>query len=175
MNIKLLILLLISATKFAVAPSIAVLGFKYNFFQSVIITSAGGIIGVLFFTSLSKEIINLWKHFVATSNIYKYIGNIFFKIFKKNIKKRDVACNVSTHKKKTFTKKNKLIIKIKKQYGLVGIIVLAPPLLSIPLGTFLAVRFYQKNKRIIIYLIISVIFWSIILSFLAYFFHLRFS
>ena len=169
MNIKLLILILISATKFAVAPSIAILGFKYNFFQSVIITSAGGIIGVLFFASLSKEIINLWKHFVVPSNIYKYIGNIFFKIFKRNNKKK------VTLKKKTFTKKSRLIIKIKNQYGLVGIAVLAPPLLSIPLGTFLAVRFYQKNKRTIIYLIISVIFWSILLSFLAYFFHIRFS
>lgn len=168
MNIKLIVLLLISATKFAVAPSIAVLGFKYNFFQSVIITSVGGIIGVLFFASLSKEIINLWKHFVLPSYIYKYISNIFFKIFKRNNNKK------ATHKKKIITKKSRLIIKMKNQYGLIGIIVLAPPLLSIPLGTFLAVRFYRKNKRTIIYLIISVIFWSIILSFLAYFFHIRF-
>jgi hypothetical protein len=57
-----------------------------------------------------------------------------------------------------------LVDKIRNKYGLLGIIILTPILLSIPLGTMLANRYYSTKKRIPLYLIISVICWSFILT-----------
>ncbi len=65
-------------------------------------------------------------------------------------------------KKKIFTRKNRRIIRIKQRYGLFGIAVTTPFLLSIPVGTFLVVRYYRSSKIKFTYLIVSNLVWSVI-------------
>ena len=67
-------------------------------------------------------------------------------------------------KRKVFTFTNKLYVKIKRKYGFLGIIVLTPVLLSIPIGTFLAARFYANRSHTVLYLCASVVLWSLIMS-----------
>jgi len=131
--LEILSLLLVSATKFFLAPSIAIyLG--YGFLKSVFITSAGGIIGFFIFFKFGI-IIRKW----------------FLKLFKKK-------------KKAFFTKKTRLIVKVRAKYGLWGLAILTPCLLSVPIGAFLASRYYSKDKRTIPFFIGFIILWSILLS-----------
>jgi len=57
-----------------------------------------------------------------------------------------------------------MIIHIKREYGLIGLAAVTPVLLSIPLGTFLAARFFSDKKLVIFYLSASVVVWSVIVS-----------
>lgn len=77
----------------------------------------------------------------------------------------------SKHPKKIFTKFNRRVIRIKHRFGLTGIAILTPIFLSIPIGAFLAERFYKDKKKVILYLSISAIAWCFILYFLFLFFY----
>jgi hypothetical protein len=66
--------------------------------------------------------------------------------------------------KKIFTWKNKMIVKTVRQYGLLGVALLTPVILSIPLGTFIAARYFHNQAQVLKYLSASVIFWSVIIS-----------
>ena len=52
----------------------------------------------------------------------------------------------------------------RKKYGLWGIAFLTPMILSIPLGTFLAIKYYRNKKSVLLSLAIISSFWSIIMS-----------
>ncbi len=53
---------------------------------------------------------------------------------------------------------------MKQRFGLIGISLLTPLLLSIPLGSFLAVRYFKNKQRILIYMFASILFWSVSIS-----------
>ncbi len=72
--------------------------------------------------------------------------------------------NKKPKKKKVFTLKNKLIVRVKRDYGLIGLAAATPVLLSIPLGTFLAARYFPNPLKVISYLCASVVVWSVIVS-----------
>jgi hypothetical protein len=123
----------------------AVAVFKDNFLKVILVSCTGGIAGNIIFTYMSAAILK---------GIHKW-----------RVKRHLI------HKKKIFTKFNRRIIKIKQRFGLMGISIITPPLLSTPLGAFLAERFYRDKKKVIIYLSISTICWSFILYFLFTFFY----
>lgn len=59
--------------------------------------------------------------------------------------------------------KLKKLIKIKNSYGLIGIAILSPILISIPVGCILSVAFEHDKTKIIRYQTISVVCWSLLL------------
>jgi hypothetical protein len=123
----------------------AVILFKFNFLQVFIVSNIGGVGGTIFYTYLSAGILKWWDR-------YKH---------KKLTRK----------KKKIFTKGNRRIIRIKQKFGLLGIAILTPVLLSIPLGAFLGERFYKKKGKVILYLSVSCVIWSVVFYFIYYFFY----
>ena len=54
------------------------------------------------------------------------------------------------------------MVRIKQRYGLIGIAFTTPLLLSIPVGVFLAARYYRSSKTKYLYLIGSNLVWSVI-------------
>jgi hypothetical protein len=68
-----------------------------------------------------------------------------------------------TFKRKIFTKRNRRIIKIWRGYGEFGIAFFTPILFSPVIGTFLVTTLGGKRKRVMIYMMISAVFWSFIL------------
>jgi hypothetical protein len=82
--------------------------------------------------------------------------------WKRLFRKQRARVRAAVREKKVFTKRNRRIIRIKQQYGLVGIAFTTPLLLSIPVGTFLVVRYYRTSKTKFSYLIASNLFWSVI-------------
>lgn len=151
---ELIQVILISGIKFLFAPFLSV-GYGFTYFQTVLFTTIGGIAGVFFFYFLSKWLIQLYNKYCPV--VISYFGG-------EEAKKRMLAGNCKNPEKKKFTRKNKVLINMRKNYGFFGIILLTPVLLSIPLGTFLAKKYYSKRSNIILYLSISVVFWSFCIS-----------
>lgn len=131
-----LLLLFISATKFAISPFVAInMGFSQQ--ETFIVTTLGGLSGFFLFYYFSSYILRL-------------TGILFAKRQKK---------------KKVFTKKNKLAVKIIREYGLWLLALLTPILLSIPFGAFLCARYFQRKFTIFLVMCSFIILWGFILSF----------
>ena len=122
--------------------ALAVLKFHFSFMETLLWTNLGGIIGIYFFAYLSEKLIAWWN-----------------RTFRK---RRRARLEEKRKLKKVFTKRNRRIIRIKQQYGLVGISIATPFLLSIPVGVFLVVRYFRSVKTRFIYLILANLVWSVI-------------
>lgn len=139
---------LLSTVKFVFGAVPLALGLGFSFFETVFITSIGGFAGVLIFVFLSDFIIKRIKE----------------KLQKKH------AEDPKFIPKKKFTKKNKTIVYIKNRFGIIGICLVTPLLLSIPLGCLLAVRYFNDKQRIIAYMFGSILFWSLSIASFKLFF-----
>lgn len=151
---KLIQVVIISGIKFLFAPFISI-GYGFNYFQTVIFTTLGGIAGLLFFYYLSKWMIRLY--FRLCPVVISYFGG-------EEAKKALQESQCRKPNRKKFTRKNKTIVNIRNKYGLFGIILLTPVLLSIPIGAFLAQKYYSKRNNILVYLSLSVLMWSFFIS-----------
>ena len=140
--IQILITILFSSVKFAMTFPVAIMHFEFNFLETILWTNVGGIIGIYFFAYLSGKLILWWN-----------------RTFRKP---RQENQNNPSGEKKVFTKRNRRIVRIKQQYGLIGIALSTPFLLSIPVGTFLVVRYYHSTKTRFLFLIASNVVWSVI-------------
>ena len=129
---------LLSTVKFVFGGVPLALTYNFSFFESVTVTSIGGFTGCVFFVFLSEKLVINYRQRIANK----------LHLTNKRASKR------------VFTKKKRFIIKIKARFGLVGIAALTPLLLSIPLGCFVAVRYFKHKQRILIYMFTSVILWS---------------
>jgi hypothetical protein len=133
---------LFSSFKFAATFPLVILQFKFSFLETILWTNVGGIAGIYFFAFLSGKLIAWWN-----------------KTFRKP---RHHSAMKERQTKKIFTKRNRRIVRIKQQYGLIGIAVATPFLLSIPVGVFLVVRYYRSSSSKFLYLITSNVVWSVI-------------
>ena len=98
----------------------------------------GGIIGVVLFTYLGS-----------------FIQDFFVGTFPKRFGKR-------------FTSSNRFLVRVKQRFGLNGIAVLTPIILSIPVGVLFSLSLTHDKKKIMISMIVSLLFWATLL-FLPYF------
>jgi hypothetical protein len=151
--IKILIVFLVSSIKFLFAPALS-FGMGLNFIQTWLSTTAGGILGVVVFFFLSRWLLHLYARY-----FFYYFHLIRVKIY--GLLKIAVPKFIPARK---FTKRNRFIIKMVRKYGLAGIVILTPVLLSIPVGTFIATRYYSNNRYLLGYLCGSVFFWSLFMS-----------
>ena len=134
--------ILLSSAKFAATFPLVIMQFQFSFTETILWTNVGGIIGIYFFAFLSNKLISWWN-----------------RTFRKT---RKQSQDESSQEIRIFTKRNRRIVRIKRQYGLIGIAITTPFLLSIPVGAFLVVRYYHASKRAFLYLIISNLVWSVI-------------
>lgn len=134
--LKIISVFLLSAIKFGIGGVPAAVIANFSFFKSMIVTISGGITGVVVFTYLSA-----W------------------------INKKIKTAKPSKKVKKKFTITNKIIIYVKKYFGLIGISIITPLILSVPLGVFLAVRYYKDKGKVIRFMMTSVTCWAVILYF----------
>jgi hypothetical protein len=124
--------------KFAATFPVAVYVMKMSFAETLIYTNIGGILGTLISVYLSEFLLKIWREYWP------------WKL--KHGRKQ----------KRIFTKRNRWFVKIKTKYGLFGIVVLSPVLLSIPLGSFLTVKYYGMKKTNVLWLIAGQVLWSFV-------------
>ena len=140
-----------SSVKFITAAPLAS-AYGFGYFETLLITTIGGILGVSVFFLLSKATIKaLYK---AKESIQHH----------KEHELELAGIHTPQTRKRIFTWKNKMIVKTVRRFGLIGIALITPVFLSIPLGTFIAFRYFHNKKKVYAYLSIAVLFWSIILS-----------
>ena len=139
--VQIILTILSSGVKFAMTFPVVVMQFKFTFLETILWTNVGGILGIYFFAFLSEKLIAWWN---------------------RTFRKKRSSPGYRNRDKKIFTRRNRRIIRIKQRYGLLGIAVTTPLLLSIPLGTFLVVRYYRTRKIKFTYLIASNLVWSVI-------------
>ena len=125
---------LLSAVKFMWAPGTSIAA-GFTFWQTIIITSLGGMVGILFFY---------------------YFGHLIFMSFDK--------WRYRNKPKKLFTKRSRRIITVKERFGLIGFTFLTPAIISIPIGCVIAAKFFYQNKQTLPLLLGFTIVWSFILT-----------
>lgn len=137
-----IITILFSAVKFAMTFPLAVVEFQFSFLETLLWTNIGGILGIYFFAYLSGRLISWWNRTFRRSQLERPV--------------------YGPGGRKLFTRRNRRIVRIKQRYGLLGIAATTPFLLSIPVGTFLVVRYYRHTRTRFLYLIASNVVWSVI-------------
>ena len=121
--------------------------------------------GVKFLFAIPLSIIKYDFNFLHTlifSITGGVIGIFIFSFLSQNFFKFLVEKRAAKKKKRSI--KQVVMIKIASKYGLFGIAFLTPIFLSIPIGTFLALRFFPDKRRTIPMLVTSVVGWSLVLS-----------
>ena len=67
-----------------------------------------------------------------------------------------------------FTRTNRFLVIVKQKFGLGGIAVFTPIVLSIPVGVLFALALTRDKKKVMFSMIISMLFWASVL-FMPYF------
>ncbi|MDR0801665.1 hypothetical protein [Fluviicola sp.] len=70
--------------------------------------------------------------------------------------------------KKSFTRFNKLIVRLKRRFGIYGIAFYAPLFLSVPVGSIVTAKFYGKEKRTFPLILLGICMNGAITTGLAY-------
>lgn len=141
MNI--IVTILLSTFKFGMTFPLAIMEFKFSFFETILWINTGGILGIYFFAYLSEGLNRLIEKLIKKRKDKNY-----------NAKKKN-------KEKKMVTKRNRRIVRIKQRYGLIGIALCTPILFSIPVGVFLVVRYYPKVRTRFLYMITANLAWSL--------------
>ncbi len=142
---EILSVFLFSTIKFFFGGVPLALGYNFSHLESIFVTSAGGCTGVAIFVSGSDKLIAFLKN-RATQKRLKNPNNLPLK--------------------KKFTRTNRVIIGVKRRFGLWGFSLIVPFLIPIPLGCFLAVRYFDNKIKIMSALFVSVMFWAVAGAFL---------
>ena len=162
MALKLLNVFLFAAVKYFFSFPYALL-IGLNFFQAMSVVLVGGISGFFFFYYLSGLMIRFGHSF------YGYLCCITPAFAKERLR---FFCKLRSgnETKSRFSRKSRWLVKIKKQYGLWGIVIASPVLLSIPVGAFLLKKYYSGTKYAISYMIISIVGWAALFSAIVFIF-----
>jgi hypothetical protein len=133
-------ILLTSMVKFALSPLLS-LKLGYGLVETIIITGIGGCLGVTFF-------------FLSSGWILEHIEGRRTRAVREGRRKAP----------RSFTRTNKMIVKVKRRQGLNGLAAITPVLISIPVGTIIAAKYFRHDPRALPVLFSSVLIWDIILS-----------
>ena len=144
-----------SVKYFFTLPYAMLIGLDYN--QAIITVLTGGIGGFLFFYYMSKPFLRALERlrpFICL-HVPDFIKTRYQMFCQKKLTKKSV---------RAFTKRRRFLVKFRSTYGFWGIIIATPFILTIPLGAFLANKYYSKRKHTVPYMIISFLGWAVVLT-----------
>jgi hypothetical protein len=131
-------------------------GMKLNEWETIFFMETGGMLGFLFyyyfFGFLFKELKLLWPM------VYNFTP-VLFKVRFEMWLVRQRILRVNARK---FTRRNKMIVKMRRRYGMWGLIILSPVILSIPVGALLGNKYFKHNHQFISYMLLSILIWGIV-------------
>ncbi len=128
------------------ASAIFSLGLGYGFWETFIYTSIGGCIGVFFFYRFSGWLMKRAR----LRRLHRAIAE-----------KHGVVVRPA---KRVFTKRNRWIIRVKQGSGLKGLAALTPVVLTIPIGSIIAARYFRHDRRTLPALMVAVVLQAMVLS-----------
>ena len=119
-------------------------GMGHGFVETLLYTAIGGLVGMSTFYLGGKGLLEWFRH--------RYIRR----------SKERAAKGLAP--KKVFTRTNRIIVRVKQRYGILGLAAFSPPTLSIPVTALLAAKYFRHDRRTMPALLISVLAWSVLLS-----------
>lgn len=170
---KFLQVVLLSSVKFVAGPPFAYYDNSYDFgyMETILSCVFGGMLGVFVFTYLSGPILRA-EHWVVRKSRESW-NRLFYPQQRFSPPKADIDTEVEIHyeyvertqkKRRVFTKRNRRIVRIWKSFGLAGIALITPVILSIPIGTVIANSLVDNKRRIIAFMFLSILFWSVLMT-----------
>ena len=140
--LKIINVFLLATVKYFYTPIYAFI-IGLGFFETLFIVWAGGIFGFFAFYYISNVLIlsaRILKPIIIKHTPESLLNRLRLWKQKRAIKRKG---------RKKFSKRNKLVVKTRNKYGLWGICLLTPVLLSIPLGAFLLRKYYSADRKAI--------------------------
>ncbi|HQV39469.1 MAG: hypothetical protein IPO60_12920 [Flavobacteriales bacterium] len=133
-----------AVVKFFFSAPLSYHQFGNNFWQTVLLIAAGGCIGMIVF-------------FLGGARVLEW-----FRL--RRLRKRAHAIARGVSPRRIFTRTNRFIVRLKHGYGIYGLALISPPILSIPLTALLAAKYFRHDRRMLPLLLVSVVLWSFVLS-----------
>lgn len=155
MALKIAHIIILASVKYILTlPYAMLIGVEYKY--AILSVLAGGIGGFLLFYYLSKPL----------NRYFNLMIPHFCRIVPQSFKQRfQLFCNKQLKKPaKRFSRRNRFMVRVKTTYGLWGIIIATPVVLTIPIGAFLANKYYGRRKNVVTYMILSIVGWGMVLS-----------
>lgn len=150
--LKIIQVFLLASIKYVFTFPIAML-IGLNFLQTLIAVTLGGIAGFFFFYHFSGFAIAQLpriRHFLR-----KYIPLPIRQKYRQMLVWRK-----NTTGERVFSRRTRFIVYFRSRFGLTGIIILSPVILSIPIGAFLLNKYYSKHKMARSYMVLSILSWA---------------
>ena len=129
-----------AVVKFIVTPSLMVAR-GWGFWPTVIITSAGATAGVWVFFYFGKWILRKWAEFRGKKE----------------------------PKRPFFTPQRRRVVRLRRLFGMWGLLAVSG-LISVPIASILAAKYYQRNERMPWILVLAFVAWTFILTALSFWF-----
>lgn len=119
-------------------------GMGHGFAETLLYMAIGATLGMLLFYSTGKKLLEWFR--------LRYMRRYKERMLK------------GLPPKPVFTRTNRLIVRVKQRYGIIGLAAFAPPTLSIPITALLAAKYFRHDRRTVPALLGSVLVWSVVLS-----------
>lgn len=150
--LKIIQVFLLATVKYVITFPFALL-IGLNFQQTLIAVTLGGIAGFFFFYHFSGFAIKRFHH--VKTFVWRFMPHSL------RLKYRQLmAWRKKNTGERVFSRKNRYIVKFRRNFGLPGIIILSPVILSIPIGAFLLHKYYSKHKMARPYMVLSIVSWT---------------
>ncbi len=153
--LKLISVFLVASVKYFWATPYS-FGLNLNEWETLLFMETGGILGFLFFYYffgfLFKELKLLWP---IVYNFTPVIFKVRFEMWVRRQRENRITA-------RKFTKRNKMIVRMRKRYGIWGLVILSPVILSIPIGALLGNKYFRHDHHFIPYMILSIFLWGLV-------------
>ena len=150
--LKIIQVFLLASVKYVITfPYALIIGL--NFEQTLISVTLGGLVGFFFFYHFSGYAIKRFHH-VKTFMRRHVPLSIRLKY------RQLVTWRKGVTGERIFSRRNRFIVRFRSKFGLPGIVILSPILLSIPIGAFLLNKYYSKHKFAMPYMVLSILSWT---------------
>ena len=148
--LKIINVLLLSTVKYFYTPIYAYM-IGLDFWGTVITMIGGGVIGFLIYYHISKIVIVSTRHLkpfakiVVPFHLRNHYNNY---LHKRKLRRKN---------KKKFTRRNRLLVKVGRTYGMYTIIIFTPIFISLILGAFLLRKYYGDRREAVPLMIVSIV------------------
>lgn len=160
-TLKVINVFLISTVRYFYTPMFALL-IKLDLTTSVITMIAGGVISFIVYYNLSGLMFFIGKV------LQPVVAKIFPLSWNRKYAEWLLRRREKRKHKKKFTRRNRFIVKFKRSYGMYGIILLTPWLLSLVLGAILLRKYYSHHKEALPLALVVIVIEGLVLNFLFY-------
>ncbi|MFD2512680.1 hypothetical protein ACFSRY_02270 [Pontibacter locisalis] len=119
----------------------------------------GPVTGVTLGLSYTETVLLTIAGMMTSVVIFSIIGRAFSKW---------MSARRRAKKQPVFNKKNRRVVQVWRMFGIIGVAFLTPVIFTPIFGTVVAALFGASQKRIILHMLWSAVFWSALLNLLVF-------